>query len=291
MPGRDQHEASGTAGSATLGARPLERRLVVLSPHLDDGALSLGATIAWASRAGMRVVVLTVFADDPESERKAGVWDALCGFATAGEAARARRIEDRRACTILGAEPIWLPFGSENYAETRSGDEVWSALEPHLNDAALVLLPGHPLEHADHVWLTQLVTQRADASNLGFYVEQPYANLTAIGRGYAKVTLAAASIALRTQHGRALQQPASKTDLGLTLEWYAAQSDRQARRAKVESIQAYESQVRWLGRRLIPRIRVYDWAWGGEGIGLPADSRRAHRRVRKWDVRSLAIAR
>ncbi len=86
------------------------RRLVILSPHLDDAALSLGATIAYASEVGLAVTVLTVLAGDPDSEEPAGTWDTICGFATAGEAARVRRAEDANACEILGAEPMWLPF-------------------------------------------------------------------------------------------------------------------------------------------------------------------------------------
>ena len=39
----------------------------------------------------------------------AGGWDRRGGFATEGESARARREEDRRACAVLGATPVWLP--------------------------------------------------------------------------------------------------------------------------------------------------------------------------------------
>ena len=70
----------------------LEGDVVVVSPHLDDAALSLGAAIARARRIGAaRVVVLTVFAGNPESDLPAGGWDSRAGFATEGEASRARR--------------------------------------------------------------------------------------------------------------------------------------------------------------------------------------------------------
>ena len=100
---------------ALLPAETPGRRVVVVSPHLDDGVLSLGAAIAAWSRAGARVELLTVLGCDPASEAPAGGWDRRGGFATEGASARARREEDRRACAILGATPVWLPFGSVDY--------------------------------------------------------------------------------------------------------------------------------------------------------------------------------
>ena len=266
---------------------------MVVSPHLDDAALSLGTTIASAVGAGVSVTVLTVFAGDPGSDEPAGMWDTLCGFASAGDAARSRRREDARACEILGAEPVWLPFSDMDYAGTRDGDEVWEAVRVHLADAAVALIPGYPLVHPDHAWLTRLVVRRAPASTkLGLYVEEPYANLASIGRGYApRTVLKAAAIALRTPQGRALQRPVAADDVAVhfdaPLTWHSARGDSSHRRAKIDSIEAYVSQLRWLGRRLLPRIRVYEWGWGGEGIGLPVVQQARRRRVPAWDVLAL----
>ena len=100
------------------------RRIVVVSPHLDDGVLSLGASIASWSRAGAAVDLLTVLACDPDSERARGGWDRRGGFATEGESARGRREEDRRACAVLGARPVWLPFGSVDYERHGTDEDV-----------------------------------------------------------------------------------------------------------------------------------------------------------------------
>lgn len=273
------------------------RQLVVVSPHLDDAALSLGAAIASASEAGIPVTVLTVFAGDPNSDEPAGEWDALCGFSRVGEAARARRAEDARASEILGARSVWLPFAYGDSADTavRDEDAIWEAIWPHVQNAALVLIPGHPLVHPDHAWLTRLVARRAsNPLELGLYVEQPYANLAVIGRGYThRPVLVAAALALRTPLARRLQRPTPNTVSELfdaPFDWYSARADRRHRRAKASSVQAYESQVRMLGRRLLPRIRLYEWGWTGEGIGLPAHgSKPARRRYRvpKWNARTL----
>ena len=301
VPVRGPYEArAGLTLAGTLDSRMQTgvpgRRLVILSPHLDDAALSLGATIAYASEVGMAVTVLTVLAGDPDAEGPAGTWDTICGFATAGEAARVRRAEDASACEILGAAPMWLPFAYGDAAVANDDDEIWRLLEPRLADAAVVLVPGRPLLHRDHAWLAQLVSERASTSiDLGFYVEQPYANWAAIARGDKPRSLhAAAAICLRTPAGRALQRPtqadAFSAALGVPLEWHAARAHRRHRRAKVDAIRAYASQFRRLDRRLIPRIRLYERGWGGEGIGFPsnqvASSPQVHR-VPLWDARTL----
>ena len=151
------------------------RRIVVVSPHLDDGVLSLGASIASWSRAGAAVELLTVLGCDPVSAAPAGGWDRRGGFATEGESALARREEDRRACALLGATPAWLPFGSVDYE--RHGDEgdVRSAVADAVDGADLVLLPGFPLTHPDHEWLVRtLLRAPGDARALALYAEQPY---------------------------------------------------------------------------------------------------------------------
>jgi len=151
------------------------KRIVVVSPHSDDGILSLGAAMASWARRGAQVELLTVFALDPASAAPAGGWDARGGFRTEGEAAVGRRAEDAAACTILGATPSWLPFGSVDYE--RHGDQtaVREAIEVAADGVDALLLPGFPLSHPDHEWLGRaLVDSRLGCRRLGLYVEQPY---------------------------------------------------------------------------------------------------------------------
>jgi LmbE family N-acetylglucosaminyl deacetylase len=258
-----------------LDPRLLEGRLVVLSPHLDDAALSLGATIAHASGTGSDVTIVTVRAGNPESTVPAGEWDRGCGFSTVGEAARERRREDERACEILGATPQWLPFPDANHPEKKRDDTIWPEIATRLANADLVFAPGFPLEHPSHAWLTRLVLERAPAdTRLAFYVEQPYTNLLVMRRGYSLDTIGRTlRIVLRTPIGRRLQQPGSNEtirELVSAIDWKASPADRRERRAKDEAIRAYASQLDLLGLGLISRIRLYEWGWGGEGIGLPA---------------------
>jgi LmbE family N-acetylglucosaminyl deacetylase len=150
--------------------------IVVVSPHLDDAILSLGAFIAGSASRGAEVTVLTVLAGDPRSQVPAGPWDSACGFSTAGAAARARREEDRRACARVRARPQWLPFGDEQYGLGADPLEVRGEVERSLAGAQTILVPGHPLWHEDHRWLTNLVLGSVgEVVRAGCYVELPYA--------------------------------------------------------------------------------------------------------------------
>ena len=153
--------------------------IVVVSPHSDDGVLSLGAAMARWGGAGIRVELLTVLGLDPASTTPTTGWDRRAGFSTEGEAARARREEDRRACALLGATPRWLPFGSVDFDRHGDDDDVRNAVEAALDGADLVFVPGFPLTHPDHEWLVRrLVSDFKSDTKLALYAEQPYTSRT-----------------------------------------------------------------------------------------------------------------
>jgi LmbE family N-acetylglucosaminyl deacetylase len=150
-------------------------RVVVLSPHLDDAVFSLGATIARATGAGSQVEVLTVFGDDPGSDAPANGWDTRGGFTTEGEAATARREEDREACHLVGAQPHWLSFRGGGYTPDKDEDAIATAIAQHVMQTDALLLPGFPLGNPDHAWLADLVERQPPAAlRIGRYAEQPY---------------------------------------------------------------------------------------------------------------------
>jgi LmbE family N-acetylglucosaminyl deacetylase len=216
---------------AGAGAR-LEGSVAVVSPHLDDGILSLGAAIASARG---EVSVVTVLAGDPDSELPAGEWDAESAFGTAGEAARARRAEDECACRDVGARPVWLPFSDHQYPHAGSDDEIWARLLEALGSAETILVPGHPLMHEDHVWLAGLVRERGlPGRRVGRYVEQPYS---------------------------ALWDPAPA-------EWTAVGAGISGRVAKLRACRRYSSQLPLLARQggTLRRLTRYEVARGGECV-------------------------
>jgi LmbE family N-acetylglucosaminyl deacetylase len=210
-------------------------RVVVLSPHLDDAVLSLGAAIDHAVRCGLRVDVVTVFAGDVASERRAGRWDRRSGFRLEGEVATARRHEDADACRALGARPVWLDFGDEQYAQNRDAGEILAAVARSTSGADLVLTPGFPLDHPDHAALAQLVAGRdLGARACAVYAEQPYAY-------------------------RSRRSPGGDG-------WQSVAVPDRSLLAKDLACRCYRSQLRLLPRSMLRRIREYEEQRGGESI-------------------------
>jgi LmbE family N-acetylglucosaminyl deacetylase len=247
---------AGLRGARTVrplspGSPPIGGRAAVLSPHLDDAALSLGATISAASAAGAEVRVITVLAGDPGAADPAGPWDSASGFATAGEAARARREEDRRACELMGASPVWLHFRDHQYPAVAGEDEVWTAIGEAVGGAETVLVPGAPLHHEDHLWLTRGLLERglAEGSRLGLYLEQPYA-------------IWAGDVAGPPAGVEAL--------LGGPLRWSAASVGLSHRWRKARASQAYRSQLPGLLPNLVYELAKYEARRGGEGVAWVA---------------------
>jgi LmbE family N-acetylglucosaminyl deacetylase len=199
--------------------------------------------------------VLTVFAGDPGSTATAGDWDRAAGFTTAGEAARARRNEDRAACRILGAEPLWLPFADEQYATGENDDQIWGGVAPHLEGADVLLVPGFPLTQHDHRRVTELAVARAPAGiELGCYVEQPYA----VWQGAPEV-------------------PGLLRAVDPGLGWRAVRGARGDRMRKWRACLAYRSQVRVILRRspgMVWRLPRYERAAAGEALALTSSTNR-----------------
>jgi LmbE family N-acetylglucosaminyl deacetylase len=83
---------------------------LVLSPHLDDGVLSLGALIAELVRRGTRVRVVTIFTEaaPPPHGRAARRYLDACGADDAQELWARRRAGDLRVVAEAGAEAVHL---------------------------------------------------------------------------------------------------------------------------------------------------------------------------------------
>lgn len=123
--------------------------LLVLSPHLDDAALSC----AWLLQRHPGSSVVSVFAGTPQRAALLSTrWDRDCGFASADAAIAARRREDQRACRQLDADPIWLDFADRQYGQIARRTLLKARLAPILETSgkAIVVVPLG-LHHPDHI--------------------------------------------------------------------------------------------------------------------------------------------
>jgi LmbE family N-acetylglucosaminyl deacetylase len=225
------------------------KRVAVLSPHLDDAVLSVGALIHSLTRRGLDVSVVTVLAGNAAATAPAGGWDAGSGFRTQGEAARMRCREDERACRMLGARPVWLPYSDEQYDRGADDRAIASSVRSAIDDADVVLVPGFPLVHADHAWLTTLMLRGdvVDNARVGFYVEQPYA----ARRGEPRLS--------------------DGVDAANGFHWSTAPMRPRDAFAKLRAVSAYRSQRRVLGRHWRRHVTVYELQRGGETIAWPKE--------------------
>jgi LmbE family N-acetylglucosaminyl deacetylase len=172
-------------------------QVTVISPHLDDGALSCGATIASHGRSGAVVTVVTVFAGaapgapSPLARRHHVRWgldDAVAG----------RRREDLTACRRLGATAVHLEFPDAIYRSTPSGapryDDEAQLFVEHLDatdtdlarsvaDALgrwtagrdVVYAPRALGGHVDHLIVRRAVEGGAGGPRMLLYDDMPYA--------------------------------------------------------------------------------------------------------------------
>ncbi|MBA3451842.1 MAG: PIG-L family deacetylase [Deltaproteobacteria bacterium] len=136
--------------------------VLVVSPHLDDAVLSIGASIAAWTAAGARVVIASVYTTGPAL---AEIAPSMRKFADYEQ----RRAEDAEACTIVGAEVRRLdqierafrkpylsgwsffatPAGRSGFATLGSVTEALAPLAELAPDR--ILVPLGVGNHIDHV--------------------------------------------------------------------------------------------------------------------------------------------
>lgn len=229
----------------------IHARVVALSPHLDDVVLSIGATIHALTTKGVQVDVVTLFAGDPSDHRNSSYWDSKRGDQTGAQAATHRRSEDAAACREIGARPIWGDFQDIAYLSRRDPDKLWDFLAVHVSNADAVLLPGWPLQHADHRYATMLALQRIEDVPIAFYSELPYA---ANPLNWAKG---------RVRHH---ESPFLAHILKEPLDWQTVRLNQSDRAAKSRAVAAYGGEVAALGYR-VKLARLFDKLHAGEMLG------------------------
>ena len=124
-----------------------DREIVLLSPHLDDAALSAYAAI---QEHGHRVHLLTMCGGVPTASELSG-WDAECGFTDPQQAAKARLVEDEVALDRLVASRECLPVLDGGYSSAADHAERQSIVSTGIM---------HCLDRADEASDTHQGTNR-----------------------------------------------------------------------------------------------------------------------------------
>jgi hypothetical protein len=156
---------------------------------------------------------------------------------------------------LLQAIPIWLPFGDDQYDRGADDDAVWAMIEAAVENAETILVPGFPLDHPDHMWLTQLVVSRTrPPAQVALYREQPYAAFRGTLNGRSRVSSGTARTAV-----------AQLADA--TVAWESRFPTFRGWCLKQRAIVCYGSQLRALRRQILLRIALDEFATRGETIG------------------------
>lgn len=267
----------------------------MVSPHLDDAILSLGATIRRWTRSGERVVIATIYTTGPALAEVPASMRKWADYA-------ARRAEDAAACAVVGAEPRFLdrverafrrPFltGTQYFRTpaTRAGftglRDVTSAIESLLELAPdRIVLPLGIGNHIDHVETmlaaTDCVLERELVPRVAFY-EDFYALSNTLRRQHPiaktigflpwQVPLLRARRlgVMLTRIAAARRGPPLDSLLAApwrTARWTVERSNLEADEPiKLDAIRCYASQTRALGgyAGMARALRAYHRFWGG----------------------------
>jgi LmbE family N-acetylglucosaminyl deacetylase len=154
----------------------------VISPHLDDAALSCSLLLA----ANPGSSAITVFAGGPPSVRPLTTWDRLARYFPDGaDVAGVRRGEDISASALLRAKPVHLTYWDRQYRNECYGyqgpdeEELGEVITAELlsrGSADYWVIPlglGHP----DHRLAAEVGLMLAERGTGEFYLyeELPYA--------------------------------------------------------------------------------------------------------------------
>lgn len=144
---------------------------LLLSPHLDDAALSAGQFLA--NQPGCDV--LTVFAAVPDMRDTATPYDLKCGFKTSEEAMKARQLEDRDAMAWLKANPIYGDYLDGQYGATYGVDDLVTDII-HMAKAYDVILGPLGIAHPDHILLSDALICASEYITADIYLWEDLPN-------------------------------------------------------------------------------------------------------------------
>ena len=164
---------------------------LALSPHLDDAVFSAGGLIGRLADDGWRVVVATMFTRSvPQPTGFALACQLDKGLAAGVDYMALRREEDRRACTLLGAVPVWLDFAEAPHRGYTSAAALFAsplaadgiaaplarAITPLIADTEpeLLLAPQCIGGHVDHIMTWRALRECGSSRPTLWWRDFPY---------------------------------------------------------------------------------------------------------------------
>jgi hypothetical protein len=147
----------------------------ILSPHLDDAALSCWHLLA----APGEVLVINIFAGEPTLLTAPAWWDAYTGATDSAARVRERIEEDRRALALAGRTAINLDFLDEQYRDAEQPLEpLVEEISQLLPAGAVVYAPAAFANHSDHALARAAgLRLRAAGFSVWLYADLPHANV------------------------------------------------------------------------------------------------------------------
>ncbi len=181
-----QPAPTATAYEPTAGGEK-DPLIVILAPHFDDGALSLGGLLA---RDGTRSTVITFFAGEPTAPVRT-TWDSRSGFGDSHEAMVARARENAVAMASLHAAVENLGYLDYQYRPKAPTDDIEKRLAADIEAVvASAIKKGRPVnifapalfepnvEHPDHKLLHEAFVKVAAAhlgnATVAFYLYEDF---------------------------------------------------------------------------------------------------------------------
>lgn len=182
----------------TKGKVSKKKKILIISPHLDDGVFSCTDHILNFQKKGFQVELLTVFtsysaknlSDDMKYFMK------KTGFVNTNNLEAARKKEDKQALALLnlrtqqlnmidggfrevGKKPVYPNFDTLFSGQLSKSDDIFfshliASFKQIVNNYDLVLIPYGLGRHIDHLLVRWAVEKVADSTSLGYYLDIPY---------------------------------------------------------------------------------------------------------------------
>ena len=226
-------------------------RIAIVSPHMDDAALSASAELGRGS-----ATVLTVFTAAPPVDWPLSNWDLLTGASNSRARQLERYDEDAAAMRLLGADSIYLDQLEQQYRDASPDlEEAIEQMARTFASAEEVWAPSAIGGHLDHLLARDAALRaaaRAGRSEIVLYADFPYV----IGFGWPPGVVGREADPYLDADGWLLYE---LTNSGLdpaALTPVVTKLDAEQRARKAEVIAAYQSQASAL--HLAPRDLAAD---------------------------------